>query len=162
MWNILYSCCYHCFPEILLPHINLNCFASHANCALWIQRQFITGFSRDLGKFVGGGREERDIGGHFTKQLLPDNTNASTHQNHLINTELVPFLHKITRLQQNIKKLYRIGAFSTSFCPRPIWSVETFARAGKLIGKRKQAWEGEKLYEGQEGGWVRWTGIKKS
>ena len=75
LFRKMYCCrafCYHCFKEILSPHINLNCFAPHANCALWIQRQFITGFSRDLGKICwrGGEGEYLEISEDFTMQLL--------------------------------------------------------------------------------------------
>ena len=143
--NILYSCCYHCFPELLLPHINLNCFASHANCALWIQRQFITGFSRDLGKICRRGRGE----GYSEISGGGDTLQSNCHQ--------------ITTVATKHQKHFRNWAFSRYFLSEGklgalLKSKKTLARTGKLIGKRKQGWEGEKLYEG----WVKWTGIKKS
>ena len=82
----MYCClafCSHCFKEILSPHINLNCFASHANCALWIQRQFITGFSRDLGKICWRGGEGGifgDIRGLYNATATCQITRAANQQ----------------------------------------------------------------------------------
>ena len=84
LFRKMYCClafCYHCFKEILSPHINSNCFASHANCALWIQRQFITGFSRDLGKICWrGGGIFGDIRGLYNATATCQITRAANQQ----------------------------------------------------------------------------------